>query len=219
LHGRLGRAPSLRSGCAEIRDFGGTLDAVRRRMDRYRIVVGLDLSEYAEVVLEHALDQAARHEQPELHFVTVVPDARLMGATKDRLSALVLEGLDVFRTTLIDWRARMHVRVGKPAEEIVDLADDVDADLIIVGRFSRHRPRIGSTTQRILELASSATLAVNQLGKPVADHAQCADCVRARADTDGEVWFCDRHSDRDRDTLATTLVLPSTVWTGGTLMW
>ena len=44
-------------------------------MHRYRIVVGLDLSEYAEVVLEHALDQAARHELSELHFVTVVPDA------------------------------------------------------------------------------------------------------------------------------------------------
>ncbi len=187
-------------------------------MNRYRIVVGLDLSEYAEVVLEHALDQAARHEQTELHFVTVVPDARLMAVTKKRLTELVRDGLDLLHDG-IDWRARMHVRVGKPAEEIVALADDVDADLIVVGRFSQHRRRVGSTAQRVLDLASSPTLTVNQLGKPVTDHAQCPDCARVRASSDGEVWFCDRHRDRDRDTLATTLVLPSTIWTGGTLMW
>jgi nucleotide-binding universal stress UspA family protein len=186
-------------------------------MDRYRIVVGLDLSEYAEVVLEHALDQAARHERSELHFVTAIPDARLLAATKPRLAALVRDGLDSFGER--DWRARLHVRVGKPAEEIVLLADDIDADLIVVGRFSQHRRRVGSTAQRVLELASTPTLAINQLGKPVTDHAQCPDCARVRASSDGEVWFCDRHRDSDRDTLATTLVLPSTTWTGGTLMW
>jgi nucleotide-binding universal stress UspA family protein len=188
-------------------------------MDRYRIVVALDLSEYAEVVLEHALDQAARHEQPDLHFVTVVPDARLMTTTKDRLADLVREGLDVFRDSDVDWRARMHVRVGTPADEIVALADDVGADLIVVGRFSQHHRRVGSTAQRVLDLATSPTLAVNQLGKPLEDHAQCADCVRVREDSDGQIWFCDRHRDHDRDTLATALVLPSMIWTGGTLMW
>ena len=102
---------------------------------------------------------------------------------------------------------------------LVALSDEVDADLIVVGRFSQHRRRVGSTAQRVLDLASSPTLTVNQLGKPVSDHAQCPDCARVRASSDGEVWFCDRHRDRDRDTLATTLVLPSTIWTGGTLMW
>jgi nucleotide-binding universal stress UspA family protein len=197
----------------------GICDAGPFCMSRYRIVVAIDLSEYAEVVLEHALDQAARHDQSELHFVTVVPDARLMAVTKKRLADIVRDGLDVFRDGHVDWRARMHVRVGKPAEEIVALADDVEADLIVVGRFSQHRRRVGSTAQRVLDLASSPTLAINQLGKSVAEHAQCPDCARVRSSSDGEVWFCDRHRDRDRDTLATTLVLPSTIWTGGTLMW
>src|SRR5712671_1942946 len=40
-------------------------------MRRYRMVVGVDLTEYSEIVLEHALDQAARHSAPELHIIHV----------------------------------------------------------------------------------------------------------------------------------------------------
>jgi hypothetical protein len=38
---------------------------------RHCIVVALDLGDYAEIVLEHALDQAARHDVTDLHFVYV----------------------------------------------------------------------------------------------------------------------------------------------------
>jgi hypothetical protein len=34
-------------------------------------MVGVDLSEYSEIVIEHALDQAARHHYPELHVLYV----------------------------------------------------------------------------------------------------------------------------------------------------
>jgi len=185
-------------------------------MDRYRIVVALDLSEYAEIVLEHALDQAARHDQPELHFVTVVSGEPAVTGTKERLAELVLEGLDTFRDHHLDWRARLHVRTGKPAEEIVELAEDVRADLIVVGRFGEKRRRLGTTAQQVLELARCPTLAINLVDRPIESEAQCPDCVQVRADTDGESWFCAKHAG-DRRT--TTLLLPSTTWTGGTLMW
>src|SRR5207248_7062449 len=50
-----------------------TRDARPQRMTepRHRIVVALDLSEYAEIVLEHAIDQAARHAASDLHFLYV----------------------------------------------------------------------------------------------------------------------------------------------------
>jgi universal stress protein A len=177
-------------------------------MDRYRIVCALDLSEYAEIVLEHALDQAARHEQPELHFVTVTSDD--IPGTKERLAELVLEGLDSFRDHHNDWRARLHVRVGKPEEEIVALAEDVEAELIVIGRFG------GSTARRVLDLADCPVLAINLSERQVDAQPQCPDCVRIRAESDGETWFCARHAG-DRPT--STLLLPSTTWTGGTLMW
>lgn len=179
-------------------------------MDRYRIVCGLDESEYAELVLEHALDQAARHDQPELHFVTVVADEAAVAGTKERLAELVLEGLDNFRDHHDAWRARLHVRVGKPDREIVALAEDVTADLIVIGRFG------GSTAQRVLERADCPLLAINLSERQLDAQPQCPDCVRTRAESDGESWFCAKHAG-DRPT--TTLVLPSTTWTGGTLMW
>ena len=179
-------------------------------MDRYRIVAALDLSEYAEIVLEHALDQAARHDQPELHFVAIVPDERSLAGTKERLAELVLEGLDSFRDHHLDWRARLHVRVGKPAEEIVELAEEVRADLIVVGRFG------GSTAREVLDLAGCPMLAVNLAERQVDTEPQCPDCVQVRADSDGETWFCAKHAG---DGPAMTVLLPSTIWTGGTLMW
>jgi nucleotide-binding universal stress UspA family protein len=179
-------------------------------MDRYRIVVALDLSEYAEIVLEHALDQAARHEQPDLHFVTVVPHEKSLDGTKEKLAELVLEGLDNFRDHHLDWRARLHVRVGQPANEIVELAEDVRSDLIVIGRFG------GTTAREVLDLARCPMLAVNLADRPIESEPQCPDCVQVRAESDGETWFCENHRG-DRPT--TTRVLPSTIWTGGTLMW
>jgi len=46
------------------------------RIRRYRIVVGVDLSEWSDIVIEHALDQAARHDSPELHFLSVRENVR-----------------------------------------------------------------------------------------------------------------------------------------------
>lgn len=188
----------------------GTPDAKPPDMDRYRIVAALDQSEYAEIVLEHALDQAARHQQPELHFVTVVSDEHALAKAKQKLTDLVLGDLDTFRDHHFDWRARLHVRVGKPAEEIVALAEDVLADLIVVGRFG------GSTARKVLDHADCPMLAINLAERQVDTEPQCPECVQIRAESDGETWFCAKHAG-DRPT--TTLLLPSTTWTGGTLMW
>lgn len=180
---------------------------------RYRIVVALDLSEYAEVVLEHALDLAARHAAPELHFLTVVPGGTTdLVDVKNRLADLVLDGLGNVGDRAAGWHARLHVRAGKPAEEIVALASDVDADLIALGRFGVHR----AIARRVLDDAPCPVLAIKMIDR-APEQPQCAACVQVRADSDGERWFCDQHAAPDRETLATTALPP--IWTGGTLMW
>jgi nucleotide-binding universal stress UspA family protein len=188
----------------------------------FRIVVALDLSEYAEIVLEHALDQAARHSSPDLHFLFVVDSDRdaTVEAAKNRLARLVLEGLDTFGKRNIDWRSRLHVRAGKPHEEIVALAGELNAHLIVIGRFgARGRfGQLGSVAHRVIENSSCPTLAVNLVDQPIETQPQCPDCVQIRAETDGERWFCEAHSAPDRATLATTLV-PPTGWIGGGPLW
>ncbi len=182
------------------------------RMRRYRIVVGIDLSEYSDIVLEHALDQAARHTSPELHILTVCERKKLSTAEcKQALWEHVYPALETFNRHGSDWRARLHVRRGKPDQQIGALAADVRADLIVVGNFGLHNPRsmYKNLPNGVISAAVCPTLVV---GMPEAiDGKRCDACHHLRERTDCERWFCDRHTDR-RDTYATT---PMTVWTGG----
>ena len=73
------------------------------------MVVGVDLSEYCEIVLDHALDQAARHHAPELHFVYVKEERkRSSEELKQRLTMTVYPTLQTFNRHATDWRARLH---------------------------------------------------------------------------------------------------------------
>ncbi len=190
-----------------------------QRDPHFRIVIALDLSEYAEIVLEYALDQAARHSTPDLHFVHVVSDDDVdrIDAAKRRLAALALDALDTVKGP--DWRARLHIRAGKPHEEIVALAAEIDAHLIVCGRFGVHRTwrQLGSVAHRVVENAHCPVLAVNLVDRPL-DVPQCPACVAVRAESNGERWFCDAHSAPDRESLTTTS-LTSLPRTGGGLLW
>jgi nucleotide-binding universal stress UspA family protein len=183
---------------------------------RYRIVVGLDLSEYADIVLEHALDQAARHDAPELHFLTV--RERRKPTAEERRRALwerVHPALETFNRHGTDWRAQLHVRRGKPEIEIATLAADIRADLIVIGQFGLHTPRVSDKNlpNRVLQQAVCPTLVVSMPFE--LDTRQCPLCVATREQSEGEAWFCAQHAgDRGRD----HFVSPMTTWSGGSLM-
>ncbi|HEY1547259.1 MAG TPA: universal stress protein [Kofleriaceae bacterium] len=184
--------------------------------ERFCILVALDDSEYAEIVLEHAIDQAARHDDVDFHAIVVVGDEREAADAKPRLAALVGPALELLRGK---WRAHVHVRAGEPANEIANLAADVRADLIVVGRFGLHHPHkpLGSIATAVIEAAPCPTLVVGLVDRSP-DAQQCPACVAVRAATDGERWFCDAHSAPDRAVPATAFVR-STSFTDGGLMW
>jgi len=192
-----------------------------QRDPHLRIVVALDLSEYAEIVLEHALDQAARHPAPDIHIVHVVArdnEARIEDA-KRRLGALVMDTLQSFDRGP-EWRVRLHIRAGKPSEEVVGLAEDVEAQLIVCGRFGAQHTwrKLGSVAHRILESANCPVLAVHMIDRGVEATKQCPKCAAVRAESDGEVWFCAEHS-TDRETLATVDLPMHADYVGGGPMW
>ena len=180
------------------------------------MVVGIDLTEYSQIVLEHALDQAARHHSPEMHFVHVKERRRRSSEElKQYLSQVVYPALETFNRYGTDWRARLHVRTGKPDEQIAALAQDIVADLIVIGQFGLHNPRHATKLpSRLLQMAPCPTLVVGM--PPALDTMQCPACMSVREDSDGERWFCDEHSAPDRIEHSVT---PMTVWTGGSLMW
>ncbi len=185
-----------------------------KRVRRYRIVVGIDLSEYSDIVLEHALDQAARHESPELHILTV-REKRNPSAdeVKQTLWDRVYPELEAFNRHGRDWRARLHVRRGKPDEQIGQLAAEIRADLIVIGQFGLHHGGHSSKNlpNRVLQAAVCPTLVV---GMPeTLDTQQCPVCFAIREQSDGGSWFCEEHiaSGRKLDHAIT----PMTVWSGG----
>jgi nucleotide-binding universal stress UspA family protein len=98
-------------------------------------------------------------------------------------------------------RVGIHIRRGKAAEEIVKFADDVAAQLIVVGSHGRGglmKKLLGSTSEKILELAHSASvvLATGDAGtEPPAIEPPCPDCQRARTASDGKNWWCARHAE------------------------
>jgi len=186
---------------------------------RFRIVVGIDLSEYADIVIEHALDQAARHNAPELHFLTVREKRRPTGdQCKQALWEQVYPALETFNRFGADWRARLHVRRGKPEVEIAELAAELRANLIVIGQFGLHTPRArdNNLPNRVLQQAVCSTLVVS-LPEAADTTPQCPMCAAVREEAFGERWFCAQHAgdgSRDRD----RVVSPMTTWSGGSQM-
>ncbi|MFT3692351.1 MAG: universal stress protein [Kofleriaceae bacterium] len=181
----------------------------------HRMVVALDLEQYSDIVLEHALDQAARHRNPDIHFLTVIERPADCDATKNRLAAQVLPAIQAIDRT--NWSVRLHVRAGNAPEEIANLAGEVDAHLIVIGRFGVHHPRrhIAKMASDILDLAPCPVLVATLDGDSKSP--QCDDCAKTRLETNGERWFCQRHSgDRAR---ISTLVPFGSNFTGSGLMW
>jgi len=180
---------------------------------RYRMVIGVDLSEYSDIVIEHALDQAARHRTPELHFLTVNQGKRANADLKQLLWERVSPLLETFTKDAVEWRARLHVRKGKAEEEIAALAGELGADLIVIGQFGRHAHKLAS---RIVAGAHTPTLVVG-MPNDLQASPMCPMCAATRDETQGDRWFCGAHSGQgarlEHD------VTPMTTWTAGGLMW
>jgi nucleotide-binding universal stress UspA family protein len=174
------------------------------------------------MVVARAPHEAGRHEAPELQFVSIaVPATRsgevgdeILSQRKERLTQIVAETLEAFGHPVVDlrgWRVRLHVRAGDPVDELVALAGEADADLIVIGRFTRSA-RGGSIADRVVRDAPCPVLIVKLRETLVTDEEACADCVAARRASDGEQWFCDVHSDRRDQFGASTILLPHEDW-------
>ena len=164
-----------------------------------KILTALDHSEYAEIVIEHGLDQAARDPAAELHFATAIADERDLEAARARLEALVQEALDLFG---LQGRAyQIHVIRGRPAPAICALAHQLAIDLLVVGRF-----HVSSVSDLFVWLAPCPVLVVGFEGVEL--EPQCRDCEEVRRNTEAEHLFCARHvGDRMPDLVGR---LPST---------
>lgn len=141
---------------------------------RSRIVCGVDFSEAsrgalrsAAVLAEHFGSQlvVATVDDPLLAAIDIAAPSPRPGETKRSLERLVKETLGD-RATAID--IEYVVRVGRPAEELLQAARDPRADLIVMsshGLTGIRKLFFGSTTERVLREAEIPVL-VSEPGVP-----------------------------------------------------
>jgi nucleotide-binding universal stress UspA family protein len=141
-----------------------------------RIIVGVDFDLCGDDAITEAVKMVAEGSASELHAVYVLDPNEVIDAPEMPAlftEARVLEQAPVVMRDRIDDIARnlglplrpgalkLHVRLGRPAAAIVQVAVDYDADMIVVGTHGRRgleRLLVGSVAQEIVRRASCPVL-------------------------------------------------------------
>jgi nucleotide-binding universal stress UspA family protein len=128
-----------------------------------RILCCVDFSPHSRRALEYALSAAEAYdaEVTVFHALDDVSESANVGretdAVMETLEKLLPPGAS--RST----KARLEVRLGRAYQEILKLASEMQADLIVTGVRGRHSldlAAFGSTTYRVVQLGSSPVLTV-----------------------------------------------------------
>jgi nucleotide-binding universal stress UspA family protein len=188
----------------------------------YVIVVGVDFSEASELAVERAFELAAERPQAEVHLVNVVQTYGPQVAYEMPMDASALTVLTVaearsrFKTYADKALARFteqnpdrpfaraftHVRFDSIADEIAQLAADLEADLVVVGTHGRRglsRMLLGSSAEATVRLAPCPVLVVRPKALPDAPpqiEPPCPRCVEVRKSSGGAELWCETHRER-----------------------
>ncbi|HET8656263.1 MAG TPA: universal stress protein [Longimicrobiaceae bacterium] len=143
------------------------------RLDR--VVTAVDFHESSRAaalwVMRH-FAPAARHELVHVVDLPELPaPLRGLGADREELRLAAREGaqrrLDELAALGEGARVGTHVREGRPAREIVHLADELGADIVVVGQQGpTHGVRVllGSTAERVLFRSPIPVLVARKVG-------------------------------------------------------
>lgn len=192
------------------------------RERRRTVVCGVDFSATGELALDHTLELAAGDASVEPHFVHVAsaygPVLRL--ELGDEVRTMTMDDANELLRTHVARRvhelrqcrevaferAVTHIRVGPPAQEIAQLALDLDADLVVVGTHGRRGVRrllLGSVAEAVLRMTHCPVYVVRPkheslhlLGERTPLLPPCARCLQVRRETLGERLWCEEHAAR-----------------------
>jgi nucleotide-binding universal stress UspA family protein len=190
--------------------------SAQARSKRYAIVVGFDFSPPSEAALREAIDLAGRRRGAEVHVVYALDAERgaAGGHGMKKLDARIEKATAKLRAYTTKLRAQlkdqanpsvltMNVRVRDAAHAIVQMAVDLDADLVVVGAHSDAWLKgllMGSTASKVTKNARCPVIVVRPksyagLTRSPSLEPQCPACVAKRVATTGATWWCSRHAD------------------------
>jgi nucleotide-binding universal stress UspA family protein len=172
------------------------------------VLAAVDYSNSSRDALRKAFERA-HGEASALHVVHVVEsDQDESGA--DRASEQLREFVN---DELKSWdKAKVsdipmvvtHVLTGRPANQIAQLASDLDAQVLVVGAHGErgiHRLLLGSTTDRIVRLSTVPVLVVPSMAQDASATAPeiapaCPQCIAVRRASGGKQLWCEEHRRR-----------------------
>ena len=135
-----------------------------------RVVTAIDLSEESAAVVNRANEIATRN-TAELHLVHVIEPLSLayggdipmdFSGVQDQLQEQAEKQLQQFGQRHQIPPEHLHLLIGRPESQIHQLAEDINADLIVVGSHGRQGLALilGSTANGVLHGAHCDVLAV-----------------------------------------------------------
>jgi len=189
---------------------------------RFVLVVGVDFSKTGDLAFDRALELGVATPGSEVHVVNVVrtygagvqlelpgsPGFTSMSLAEaaEQLRHYAEHRLQLFakERTVADgaWpRLVTHVRLDAPAEEMAQLAADLEADMVVVGTHGRRglsRVLMGSVAEGVVRLSPCTVLVVRPKIVSEAAHIEppCPECVKTRRDTHGQEFWCPEHRAR-----------------------
>lgn len=182
----------------------------------YRIVVGTDFSDTANLALIKAFDLAAKEEKAEVHVVNAVrhlgeyvqmdlpqtPAYRLpLDEAQEKIEAHVGAELSKWQeaTGKSFSRCVTYLSTEFPAVGVAQLASDLDAEIIVVGTHGRQGFRrliLGSVAEAIVRLAHVPVLVVrpkDTQGAVPEITPPCPKCLETRKASNGAELWCEQH--------------------------
>ena len=135
-----------------------------------KIILAVDLTEESNDVAQRALVLSQR-EGAQLHVVHVIEPLSLayggdvpmdLSSVQEQIQEQAKSHLSEFAAQLAVPAERQHLIFGRPESEIHRVAEEVGADLIVVGSHGRHGLALllGSTANGVLHGANCDVLAV-----------------------------------------------------------
>ena len=172
-----------------------------------KLVVAIDDSPVADEVTSIATEMAKHFGSEELHIVHVVdldkassrPHGFAIAAPMVEAGRALLDRLVHRHQNEMSGRIVTHLAFGVPSAEIVRIAEELEADAIVVGTRDRGpvaRALLGSVAAKVMQSAPCAVLVTRARKAPAmpAIAPPCGDCVaRREASGRADLW-CDRHA-------------------------